>query len=300
MNIILIAVFVIVFTWWFIKGCRKPLHFPPGPPKWPLLGSLPHLAGAGDAPGGFFHMGRLMVRRYGKLAGFYHGNIPTVVVSDFDIIKDLLKREDVSARGNTLPFHRARPGSTRYSTTDSGVLGILFSQGKMWQDQRRFALKNLRDLGFGKTDMEGAITREAVKLCRQFDRLSGSDRRPLDITATMNMSVLNALWAIIVGETLEPNDPKLIQFVQLVSDYIRNTNPFHPLVTTLPYPSLVQFPVLWKLANFDLGEKVIIELAGLMRSYFVEHVKTIDAESPRDFLDMYILHIQSTQDPASR
>jgi hypothetical protein len=47
------------------------------------------------------------------------------------------------------------------------------SDGEYWKEQRRFALRNLRDFGFGKSSMEDAIVAEAGKLCRSYEKLVG-------------------------------------------------------------------------------------------------------------------------------
>ncbi len=42
--------------------------------------------------------------------------------------------------------------------------GIIFADGQLWSEQRRFALKNLRDFGFGKGSMEALIKDEVHDL----------------------------------------------------------------------------------------------------------------------------------------
>ena len=44
------------------------------------------------------------------------------------------------------------------------MTGLLFSTGHEWVEQRRFALRQLRDLGFGKSSMEDMINEEVGKL----------------------------------------------------------------------------------------------------------------------------------------
>ena len=40
----------------------------------------------------------------------------------------------------------------------------VFSHGQEWNEQRRFTMKTLKDLGFGKTQMEDVILVEVEKL----------------------------------------------------------------------------------------------------------------------------------------
>ncbi len=45
---------------------RRPPGFPPGPPRLPLVGSLPFAVGGGKKPS-LFHGSRDLVRKYGKV-----------------------------------------------------------------------------------------------------------------------------------------------------------------------------------------------------------------------------------------
>lgn len=53
-------------------------------------------------------------------------------------------------------FFASSPGE------DNG--GIVFTHGQQWTEQRRFALKTLRDFGFGKKSMEHVILDEVLIL----------------------------------------------------------------------------------------------------------------------------------------
>ena len=76
-----------------------------------------------------------------------------------------------------------------------GTPGVLFTHGSYWRELRRFLLRNLRDFGFGKTSMEDLFQDEIAKLCQQLSKKCGE---PLDLSGTMNISVVNALWSILV------------------------------------------------------------------------------------------------------
>ena len=94
------------------------------------------------------------MEKYGKLVGFYLGTQPVVVVADYEMMKDLLKRDEVSGRPPGVPFNEFRPGHSTVGKDNIGRNpGVLHSQGRDWREQRRFLLRNLRDFGFGKTEI---------------------------------------------------------------------------------------------------------------------------------------------------
>ena len=122
----------------------------------------------------FFLMYLIAVDKYGKIVGFYIGNEPGVILADFDLIKDIYKRDDVSTRPSMRPFCDMRPGHWVLDKENDGkVPGVIFTQGKFWTEQRRFTLRALRDFGFGKASMEDTIMDEVEKLCDQLKPFEG-------------------------------------------------------------------------------------------------------------------------------
>ncbi|CAL8094325.1 unnamed protein product [Orchesella dallaii] len=67
------------------------------------------------------------------------------------MIREAFKVDALNGRPDSRVFLERSWGKKR---------GIIFNEGKDWQDQRRFALKNLRDFGFGKGTMESLILDE--------------------------------------------------------------------------------------------------------------------------------------------
>ena len=94
-----------------------------------------------------------------------------VIVSDFDLIKDLYKKYEASGRPVQKPFHEAR-----YGSADGTQRGILQSTGQEWQEQRRFTMKQLKDIGFGKSSMEDLILEEVEKLSQLLIKVCNKTR----------------------------------------------------------------------------------------------------------------------------
>ena len=94
-----------------------------------------------------------------------------VIVSDFDLIKDLYKKYEASGRPVQKPFHEAR-----YGSADGTQRGILQSTGQEWQEQRRFTMKQLKDIGFGKSSMEDLILEEVEKLSQLLIKVRNKTR----------------------------------------------------------------------------------------------------------------------------
>ena len=67
------------------------------------------------------------------------GNRPVVVVSDYNLIKELYKQYEASGRPSRKPFHE-----NRFGTPDGTQRGLLGSSGQEWLEQRRFSMKQLK------------------------------------------------------------------------------------------------------------------------------------------------------------
>ena len=232
--------------------------------------------------------------QYGNIIGFYVGNEPAVVLAEFELIKTVMKRDDVAARPSLRPFCDLRPGHWVVDKENEGkVPGVIFTQGKFWTEQRRFVLRVLRDFGFGKASMEDTIVDEVDKLCDELQNLEGS---PFNIQRKLNISILNALWALLVGEKLQLKDPKLLNIVELLDRALRGQNPTQALASMFPFPEMIRWPIISHLLmDLDAFKNGINNVKLLVEPYVKEHKSSLDEDNIRDFLDAYLIEINKHQ-----
>lgn len=82
-------------------------------------------------------------------------------------------------------------------------LGLLFANGTLWKEQRRFALSTLRDFGFGRPILENCIMEEVEALVKQLHTISG---QPYDVQLLMNKVVSNVICKIAFGKRFDYDD----------------------------------------------------------------------------------------------
>jgi methyl farnesoate epoxidase/farnesoate epoxidase len=174
--------------------------------------------------------------------------------------------------------------------------GVIFSSGHYWRELRRFMLRNLRDVGFGKSSMEDLFHDEVAKLCQFLEKRSD---QALSLSGTFNVSIVNALWSIITGEKLDMENPASKKVVDSINHLVRNANPLSPLTAALPHPSMAKWPILSKLTGFSLMKNTFGPGTQMMFPYAEEHKRTLDPEHARDFLDLMLVEQQNAKDPES-
>ena len=174
--------------------------------------------------------------------------------------------------------------------------GVIFSHGNYWKELRRFLLRNLRDFGFGKTSMEDMFHDEVSKL-----RASLSKRcdEPVNLAGTMNISIVNALWSILVGEKLNLEDPNLTKVVTLVNNLINGPSPMNVVSAIMPHPKMATWPGIRLLSGFARAKQTFDEIYNMVEPYVEQHEKTLDPENIRDFLDLMLVEHQNSKDPSS-
>jgi len=89
------------------------------------------------------------------------------------------------------------------------VTGIILSEGKNWESQRRFTIKHLRDFGFKKPRMETLVSNEVKELIRAWNKKYQG--KSMLIKDTFILPVLNGLWILTAGENIPQEDKRLLE-----------------------------------------------------------------------------------------
>ena len=87
--------------------------------------------------------------------------------------------------------------------------------------------------------MEDALLLEVQKLT---SHLSQMVDKPTDLNRTMNISILNALWGIMVGETLSLTDEKSLDLMKGIEPIIRGEAGNMAAAAMLPSPHMALWP----------------------------------------------------------
>ena len=248
---------------------------PPGPPSLPLVGSLTFLQntrGFADAI-----VQQQLYHYHPKLCTVWIGLSPIIVIQDFNLARDLFSREDFSAR----PAHY----HAKYIRgLDGESLGIIATKGKFWQEQRRFTLKSLKDLGFGRNKLDYIIHEEVNILIE--DLISRSGTGDVLMGDIFNFPIVNILWQIVASKRYDPNLPESKSMMRDVGIV------FHEGISMINFfihsPFLRSFIPLKK-------ERAELGLKRLFRQQIIEHEIELDlneSHEAKDFIDMYLKEIK--------
>lgn len=264
--LVLGIVIVLLIYYWITL---KPKNFPPGPPSLPLLGSVLFI------PKKLLHLTLAdWLRKYGPVVGLFFGSKPAVAICGPREVLEVLRREEF----------QSRPNATIFTDRSFGKkLGVIFSDGQFWVEQRRFTLRHLRDFGFGKKSMEGFIMNEAEDIVKEM-----KDLQVVQVSGLFHVSTLNVLWGMIAGVRYERDDQRMKDLFDKLNRAFR--------IGSVTGGIASMFPILKKIAPELSGYKhtmdTIKELQDFFRETINEHDKTMDEDNPRDLIDVYLREIK--------
>jgi len=162
---------------------------------------------------------------------------------------------------------------------------ITFASGRVWQEQRRFTLQKLRDLGFGKASSEDLVADEVKDLGDVLEKRNGA---PIDVRNKFNLTIVNALWRLLIGERLRHDDPKGQRIINLLDDFLKKaSNPITQFV--ILYEPLAKFCDKFNIVNIG---KTFGALMGLAKDGYAESKKNYQEDFPVTFSDHYFKHME--------
>ncbi|XP_057568626.1 cytochrome P450 2J2-like [Hippopotamus amphibius kiboko] len=253
----------------FLKR-RRPKNYPPGPPRLPFVGNFFHL----DFKR--FHLSlQRFVKKYGNLFSLEFGDLPSVVVTGFPLIKEVLVHQDQNFVNRPITPIR-RHGFKKN--------GLIMSNGQTWKEQRRFTLTTLRNFGLGRKSLEECIQNEAHFLIQAIGEENG---QPFDPHFKINNAVSNVICSITFGERFEYQDSQFQELLRLLDEvtfletsvWCQLYNLFPRIMTYLPG----QHQTL-----FSKWEKLKVFVTHMIEN----HKRDWNPAEARDFIDAYLKEME--------
>jgi hypothetical protein len=153
---------------------------------------------------------------YGPVTGTYLGNIKAIIINGYEATKEFYSKDDFPHRPYLF---------LRFYRWGGRMLGVFFSNGRLWQEQRRFTLRHLRDFGFGKTSMEGLVHEESEECVNLIlKEVKKSKDSVISVDDKFGISVINILWAIMAGVRYKHDDENFKKMLNLIQDSFRAGN----------------------------------------------------------------------------
>jgi len=263
---------------YILKTTKKPRAFPPGPPKLPVIGTYD------VSPLSFRNDNHRvivadMVAKYGPTVGIFIGSQPFIYLHDPVITRKLFNMEVFSGRINSPGFRLFRSPNGKASP-----YGILFTDGELWQEQRRFSLKTLKDLGFGRTSSESIIQEEASLLV---DYFLENCKQDFHVQSTMSIPVINVLWRMVASKRFQMDDTKSMNIMVALTASAGTSSSLRRFLSMIP--GCNKYFVGNLAGKF---REIVDKLYSMFRDSIKDHRETLDPAAPRDFIDFYLLEIE--------
>lgn len=98
--------------------------------------------------------------------------------------------------------------------------GVVFCNGDLWKQTRRFGLTVLRDLGFGRKFIEAKITHEFDYVR---DEISSFGGRAFDINNLLNRATCNVISIFCFGHRFDYHDDKFKHLMTMLNEGFRTS-----------------------------------------------------------------------------
>ncbi|XP_015919907.1 cytochrome P450 2U1-like [Parasteatoda tepidariorum] len=253
---------------------NKKKNYPPGPTGLPLVGYVPYLRS--DVHLQFVELSK----KYGEVFSLRLGSQDVIVLNGTSSIREAFSKSEFLGR----------PPSGSFTVFEKAAGSPFFAHNlNVWQEQRRFVVSTMKDLGLGKSKIEQHIQDEIVQFMKTLKRYGG---KPMNLLEPLTPSVSNNICALAFGKRYDYTDPERKQLdknLEETAKVIAQTaaHIFFPWVRYF-----LKIPFVLEFLNLKEGMKASINNDALIRKKIKEHRDTLDNKNVRDFVDSYLIEME--------
>lgn len=267
---VVLAAALAVLLWFAVF--RKPEGLPPGRWGLPVIGYIPLTRKSMEEQIVDLH------KKHGSIVIWRMGCQLMVFISDYQQAKEAMAKSEFANR----------PDWDMFTFLEELPLGVGSSNGAHWHANRRFTLRQLRDLGMGKSKLVTGVQEQARKLV---ERLKEQANEPKPVPHAMKVAVVNVIWQMVAGKMFDMDDKRMKEFDKLLEDlnaatFALGVRDFFPGLKYLP--KFVQNRVFGLDRLEEFKEKFFIYFDELIQ----EHKASLDPDNPGDLIDAYLLEMK--------
>lgn len=269
----------------------KPTNFPPGPPRIPIFGSYlfmllldrHHLQRAAN----FF------AKWYkSNIIGLYLGTTPTIILNDTEKVKKALFVREFDGKPDLLIGRLRDP--------NFNLRGIFFTDGPLWHEQRRFALRYLRDYGFGRRfqTLEINIQDELLSF---IDLLKYGPKYPhekkyvkdscINLPIAFSPFFANCFIEILFNERFPRSELHELYNISLQAFRFQRSGDDYGKLFSVWEPIAKLFP---DASDYKAIKEASTKLHDFFRKLIDKQIKSYDPAHERNFIDMYMTQMRET------
>lgn len=203
------------------------------------------------------------------ILGLRLGSQNFVVAMGYKYVRECHTREEFDGRPDNF-FMRLRTMGIR-----RGITGV---DGPIWQEQRNFVTRHLRELGFARQPMDQQIEEELGELTRFLEDLNGEVAVwPGEL---FPINVMNVLWQFTAGYRVPRNDEKLNKLLTLLRQRSKVFDMAGGLLSQMPW---IRF-VAPEWSGYSLVKSFNEKLYDLFMEMIREHHANFDVDKAKDDL----------------
>ncbi|XP_068240641.1 cytochrome P450 2L1-like [Palaemon carinicauda] len=254
---------------------KRPSGLPPGRWGLPVIGYIPTSGKNID------DILKDFQKEYGDIYIWKFGSRIQVFIHDYHIVKQILGSPD----------YIDRPDMESFKIFEEVPLGISGSNGAIWHNNRRFILRQLRDLGMGKSRLVEAVQEQAEILIEALKEQAGKEA---PIADALNYVIMNIIWKMSANKHFEMTSPKHRELRQMVAESAEATDKL-VMSDMMPWTrTLLPTFIFRRLFNEDKFIEIVDRFHEFFQEMIDEHKESLNPDDPKDLIDAYLLEMKES------